>query len=62
MPGLDDQLLRQMAKAAGLERALEQFPDDIRAAIDQVEKQRQALRDPLAPAEEPWPPMQVPGR
>lgn len=59
---MDDQLLRQMVKAAGLDLAFEQFPDDVRAAIDQVAKQRQALKDVIPPADEPWPPMRVPER
>ena len=58
---MNDQMLRQLAEAAGLGLAFELFPDDIRIAAMQVEKQRQALRDEVAWTEEPWPPMRVPG-
>jgi len=57
---LDKQLLRQLAEAAGLQLALEMFPDDVEAAASQVASQRQALRDAFRPSDEPWPPMQVP--
>ncbi|MFN8725318.1 MAG: hypothetical protein ACK5XB_07210 [Rhodospirillales bacterium] len=51
-----------MAEAAGLGLAFQLVPEDIRAAVKQVEIQRAALLDDVSAAEEPWPPMKVPGK
>ena len=59
---MDRQLLEKLAEAAGLQLALQMFPDDVAAAVAQVEKQRQTLPDSLPPQLEPWPPMKVPQR
>jgi hypothetical protein len=59
---IDDGLLKVLAGAAGLQRALELFPEDVAAAASQVETQRRVLQDTLTPEDEPWPPMQVPRR
>ena len=59
---MDEQLVRQLARAAGLDLALQMFPDDVQAAAVQVAKQRQALQGAFSPVDEPWPPMQVPQR
>jgi hypothetical protein len=59
---MDKDLLQGVARALGLERALQLFPEDVAAAAAQVEKQRQILRGALFPADEPWPPMRVPDR
>jgi hypothetical protein len=59
---MDEEIARQLALAAGLHLALELFPDDVLAAAAQVAKQREALKDNFGPADEPWPPMQVPKR
>jgi hypothetical protein len=56
---MDDATLEALARAAGLERALAEFRADLRAAAEQVEKQRRTLGGVLGPTDEPWPPMQV---
>jgi hypothetical protein len=56
---MDDATLEALARAAGLERALTEFRADLKAAAEQVEKQRCTLSGALGPADEPWPPMQV---
>ena len=57
---MDKELLQGIARALGLERVLQLFPEDVAAAAAQVETQRQILRGALSPADEPWPPMRVP--
>lgn len=57
---MDEQFLRNLVEATGLGLAYELFPEDVRAAVAQVEKQRLALRDAAPPTDEPWPPMRVP--
>jgi hypothetical protein len=54
-------MVRQIAETAGLGLAFQLFPDDVRAAVAQVEKQRQVLRGDVGQTDEPWPPMRVPG-
>jgi hypothetical protein len=56
---IDPELVEALARAAGLQIALEQFREDVFAAVQVVETQRRALTDAPAPADEPWPPMQV---
>jgi hypothetical protein len=56
---MDDQTLEALARAAGLDRALREFRADLKAAAEQVERQRRTLREKLGPADEPWPPMQA---
>jgi len=62
MQDMADKTLERMAEAAGLGLAFQLFPEDIRAAVKQVEIQRAALLDDFSAAEEPWPPMKVPGK
>lgn len=59
---MEKQLLHGIARALGLERVLQLFPEDVEGAAAQVETQRKALQGNLSPADEPWPPMQVPQR
>ena len=59
---MDKELLQGIARARGLELALQLFPEDVAAAAAQVETQRKILQGVLSPADEPWPPMQVPDR
>ena len=56
---LDPQLLAALARDAGLERALAQFPDDVAAACAQAQATAGAFAHPTDPAAEPWPPMRV---
>ncbi len=52
-----DPVVTALARAAGLDKALEQFPDDVRAAAEQAMNNAGAVQVPTDPAAEPWPPM-----
>ncbi|HEX5326385.1 MAG TPA: hypothetical protein VFW75_06930 [Acetobacteraceae bacterium] len=54
---MDRQLVAVLAKAAGLERALAEFPDDVAAAAEQAQTTAAAIQAPTDPAAEPWPSM-----
>jgi hypothetical protein len=56
---MDQQLLAALARAAGLERALADFPDDVAAAAAQAINNARVVQLPQDPAAEPWPPMRV---
>jgi hypothetical protein len=57
---MDEKLLREVAHALGLELVLRLFPEDVAAAVVQVEAQRKILQGVYSPTDEPWPPMRVP--
>ena len=54
-----DALIAALAQAAGLDKALAEFPDDVTAAAEQALKNTDAVRVPANPAAEPWPPMRA---
>ena len=54
---MDQILLQALARAAGLEKALKEFPDDIDAAAAQALDNAGAVKFPTDPRAEPWPPM-----
>ena len=54
---MDPTLLAALARAAGLEKALAEFPDDVAAAAAQALDNTGAVKVPTDPAAEPWPPM-----
>jgi hypothetical protein len=54
---MDADLVAALARLAGLERALAEFPDDVLAAAAQALGHREAMPAPEPPAAEPWPPM-----
>lgn len=56
---MDQQLLAALAKAAGLEKALAEFPDDVAAAASQALGNAGSVKYPTDPAAEPWPPMKA---
>jgi uncharacterized protein YihD (DUF1040 family) len=56
---MDHQLLSALARAAGLDKALADFPDDVAAAAAQAMNNAGVVRVPQDPAAEPWPPMHV---
>ena len=56
---MDKAIMEALARRAGLDKALIEFPDDVAAAAAQaagVAAQIQPAADPRA---EPWPPMRV---
>lgn len=56
---MDKEMIAALARAAGLEKALAEFPDDVAAAAAQALATAQAVRIPDDPAVEPWPPMRA---
>ncbi len=56
---MDQTLVAGLAKAAGLEKALAEFPDDVAAAMEQALRSVAAIQYPADPAVEPWPPMRA---
>jgi hypothetical protein len=54
-----DPTIAALAKAAGLDKALAEFPADIEAAAAQALGHAEAGTYPTNPAVEPWPPMHV---
>lgn len=56
---MSDDLMVALARAAGLDKALERFPDDVRAAFAQARRTGGGVASPTDPAAEPWPPMRA---
>ena len=54
-----DPIITALAKAAGLDKALAEFPDDVAAAAEQAMKNAHGIQVPTDPAVEPWPPMRA---
>jgi hypothetical protein len=54
---MDKEMVAALARRAGLDRALADFPDDVAAAAAQADSRRAVLHAPDDPAAEPWPPM-----
>jgi hypothetical protein len=58
---MDEKTLEMLARRAGLEKALREFPDDVAAAAGTAEKVTDRVRGSgnAPPSLEPWPPMVV---
>ncbi len=56
---MDKDLIAALAKAAGLDKALAEFPEDVAAALAQARNTAGAIQYPQDPAAEPWPPMRA---
>jgi hypothetical protein len=54
---MDREMMLALARAAGLDRALELFPDDVAAAAAQADGNAAGFKAPQSPSAEPWPPM-----
>jgi hypothetical protein len=54
-----DPIIIALARAAGLDKALSEFPDDVEAAARQALDNAHGFRVPVDPAAEPWPPMRA---
>ncbi len=54
-----DPIVAALAKAAGLDKALAQFPGDVTAAAEQALNNTGVVKVPTDPAAEPWPPMRA---
>jgi hypothetical protein len=57
---MDKALVEALARRAGLEKALAQFPACVHAAAAQSLAPAQGFIPPADPAAEPWPPMRTP--
>ncbi len=56
---MDKDLIAKLARAAGLDKALAEFPDDVTLAAEQALGNRGAIAYPTDAAAEPWPPMRA---
>jgi hypothetical protein len=56
---MDKDLIAKLAHAAGLDKALAEFPDDVALAVAQALGNRDGIKYPTDPAAEPWPPMRA---
>ncbi|MBS0518815.1 MAG: hypothetical protein JSR90_08985 [Proteobacteria bacterium] len=56
---MDKEIVSLLAREAGLEKALAEFPDDVAAAAKQAAGARQKIIAPADPRAEPWPAMRA---
>jgi hypothetical protein len=56
---MDQQLVAALARAAGLEKALAEFPQDVAAAAAQALNNAGTIQFPDDPVAELWPPMRA---
>jgi hypothetical protein len=56
---MDKETVERLARRAGLDKALAQFPDDVAAAAAQADGVAARIQAPTDPTAEPWPPMRV---
>ena len=54
---MDKATVELLARRAGLEKALQEFPDDVTAAAEQASGWVAKMQAPREPRAEPWPPM-----
>lgn len=54
---MDKEIVAALARRAGLEKALKDFPDDVSAAAHQAEGAQQKMMPSTDPRAEPWPAM-----
>jgi hypothetical protein len=52
-------MAEMLARRAGLDKALAEFPDDVFAAANQAADVAAKMKVPSDPAAEPWPPMRA---
>jgi hypothetical protein len=59
-PGIMDKtIIELLARRAGLDKALMEFPEDVAAAAEQATSAVAKIKTPADPRAEPWPPMRV---
>ena len=56
---MDKETIELLARRAGLDKALREFPDDVTAAATQAGGSIARMKAPTDPRAEPWPPMQA---
>jgi hypothetical protein len=54
---MDKATIETLARRAGLQKALAEFPDDVAVAAAQAAAATDKLKAPRDPRAEPWPPM-----
>jgi hypothetical protein len=54
---MDKAEIELLARRAGLDKALAEFPDDVGAAAEQARAAIGRMKAPSDPRAEPWPPM-----
>ena len=59
MNSMDTALVELLARRAGLDKALAEFPDDVAAAARQAGEAAARINAPADPRAEPWPPMRA---
>ncbi len=56
---MDNATMEQLARRAGLDKALAEFPEDVAAAAEQAGSAVARMKAPTDPRAEPWPPMRT---
>ena len=56
---MDKAMVELLARRAGLDEALAEFPDDVAAAAEQAIGALARIKAPTDPCAEPWPPMRA---
>ena len=56
---MDKATIELLARRAGLDKALAEFPDDVTAAATQAGGSVDRMKAPSDPRAEPWPPMKA---
>ena len=56
---MDRATMELLARRAGLDKALAEFPEDVAAAAEQASGCAAKVKAPTDPRAEPWPPMRV---
>jgi hypothetical protein len=56
---MDKHTIELLARRAGLDKALAEFPEDVPAAAELAMKSAAKLKPPPDPHAEPWPPMRA---
>jgi len=59
---MDQATMELLARRAGLEKALKEFPEDMAAAAEQASAAVAGMKPPTDPRAEPWPPMKAGAR
>lgn len=56
---MEKSLIEALARRAGLDKALAEFPEDVAAAAEQASNSLARMKAPTDPRAEPWPPMRA---
>jgi hypothetical protein len=59
---MDQATTELLARRAGLDKALQEFPEDVAAAARQASASVADMKAPTNPHAEPWPPMRAGAR